>query len=346
MANFRQKLAEQAANSGGSSSKDLLLINMQSPKNQGRLVFVPFTPKGYDDSVIVLNKVMEVGYQYTYKDKNDGDKEKKNSSYYRLLNREDYDDLSPEEEDHYKFLRSLGSKLNGHVFSKNKTQDREEKKKRIRFKDYVLLVGWVIEHRDLKDKLINKQCPAILAFSSSNFTAELDKQLKARDKKNNSSDWQTKLFNDNLERTMYLSIEYKLYDKDSKKIGYDVTINIEKFDDESIRYTGGDEDKGYNLHLDKFKEKLDLLKNPLHKFTNVQGRLYNQKMIDDLTERLKVLINKYCGGTYELKGGKKVDPVKVKDPMDGVEPEKKDLPKTDEEQKKESAPSGKDAWND
>jgi len=345
MSDFRSKLAEAAAgNGGGSASKELVLINMQNKKNQGSVVFVPFNPNhGKDDPIIVLNNVMEVGYQLALPDKDDKNKINKFPSWYRLLNREDYPDLTPEEVDEYKSLRAMGSKLNGHKFSKNSTQDRSERNKRIRFKNYVLLVGWVIEHRDVNGKKIHENIPAVLAFSSKNFATELDKALKARDKKAQGTEWQAKLFNANLkDRQMYLSIDYKL-SEDKNKIGYLVSVSIEKFDDETVRYTGGNEDKGYLLDLTKHEDKIKNLESPIHKFVNVVGRLYNRKMIDGLTERLHELMNKYCGGQYKLKDGKTVQPVAVKDPMEGVEDKKKDLPPTDEERKSESAG---DTWDD
>lgn len=342
MANFRQKLADAAASSGGGASKDVLLINMQNKKNQGRIQFIPFTPKGEEDSVFILNNVMEVAYQFEMKDKNDPNKKVKFNQWYRLLNREEFNDLNPEEEDHYKHLRSCGSKINSHKFSKNDKQNTEERKKRIRFKDYVLIAGWVIEHRNTDDKKINANVPAILAFSSKNFTEAFNKVLKARDSKVGGPEWQVKLFNDTYKRKMYLSIDYKLYEKESKKIGYDVSITIEKFDEETVRYTKGNDEIGYDFNLEPYKDKLAEIKFPLQKFTNVLGRLYNPKMIEGLTYRLHELMNKYCGGTYELKDNKKVDPVPVKDLMDGVKPDSKELPPTDEER----SATSRDEWDD
>lgn len=343
MSDFRSKLAEAAAGSGGgSASKELVLINMQNKKNQGSVVFVPFCPNdGKDDPIIVLNNVMEVGYQLVLKDKDNPNKVNKYPSWYRFLNKEDYPDLNPEEVDEYKVLRAMGSKLNAHKFSKNETQDRNERNKRIRFKNYILLVGWVIEHRDTNGKKLHENIPAVLAFSSKTFATELDKALKVRDKKTQGTEWQAKLFNANLkDRSMYLSIDYKL-SEDKKKIGYIVTISVEKFDDETIRYTGGNEDKGYLLDLTKYADKIKVIENPLHKFANVVGRLYNRKMVDGLTERLHELMNKYCGGQYKLKDGKTVQPVAVKDPMEGIQDKPSDLPPTDAERS-----TGADAWDD
>lgn len=334
MANFRQKLADAAASAGGNSSKDVLLINMQSKKNYGSIVFVPYVT-GDKDSVAVLNNVMEVGYvrEGTYKDEGGKEQKFKNAAWYRLLNLEDYPDLSSEEVDIYKHLRSMGSKLNGHKFSKNTTQDRQERNKRIRFKDYVLISAYVIEHRDKDGKKLHEKVPAVIAFSSKTFMQEFNKALKAKDDKaGGSTEWQMKLFNDKVKRKKYLQVSYALSDN-PKKIGYIVSVSIEDFNDETIRYTGGNGDKGYDLDLTSQKEKLDQLTDPINKFLGKNGRYFNRKEIDGLTERLHELMNKYCGGNYPLAEGKTVAAVPVKDPMDGIEEKKKDLPPTDEERK-------------
>lgn len=326
MSNFRERLESNSqSNQGGNG--DLKVINMQSKKNYGSVVFVPFTPADGSDSIAILNDVMEVMEHYTYKDSKTK-VESKGQRFIKLLNREDYGTLNADQKDTYKDLRSMGKTLHAHKFSKNQKDDRTIKNSHIRFKNYTILVGWLIEHRSASDnKIINKSCPACLVFSSRNFDAAFNDALKAKDKKAGSSEWEAKLFNNNLKKSMYLFIDYKL-SEDKSKIGYIASVSIEKFDDETVRYTDGNVN---GLDLTSHEDKLKELPNPIRAFVGLtNGSLFNEKIIARLTERLHELLNKYCGGTYELKDGKKVKTVATKDPLDYVKKDKdEDLPPED-----------------
>lgn len=336
---FRDKLANNAA-SGPQGDGKLKVINMQSKNNYGSIVFIPFNPKDGSDSVAVLNDVMEVKYHQKYQDKKT--KETKSmSTWLRLLNREDYPDLNQEELDEYKDLRAMGKKLSGHKFSKSKTEDRNMRNERIRFKNYTLLVGWVIEHTDLQKKVINKNIPAILVFSSKGFDEAFNNALKAKDEINQSTEWMVKLFNSQNVRKKYLSIKYRLRDKDDKKVGYESTVSIGDFNEETIRYTGGKEGP-----LEFTEDQMNALKeipNPINAFLGRSGRPYNAKEVEKMRNRLHELLNKYCGCNYELPDGKVVEHEEVHDPLGDVKKDPTELPPTDEEH---HAKKGNDAWDD
>lgn len=337
MASFREKLA-QSANTSGGNNRDVTVINMQSKANYGSVVFVPHSPNTGGDPVEIINDVMELAYFREGKDK-DG-KAFKSKQWYRLLNREDLGNLTPDEIEEYKDLRQMGKKLDAHKFSKSDKENRKQRQGRIRFKNYTLLVGWVIEHKDTTGKIVHKGCPALLVFSSNRFNEALNNALKAKDKKSGGIEWQAKLFNDELKKRQYISIDYKL-SEDPKKIGYEVSVSIEKFDEDTIRYTDGNEN-----YLD-LTSKADILKkisNPINLFLGYSGKLYNAKNVEKMRNRFHVQLNKYCGANYPLE-----DNIEVEDksaPIDVIADVKKsdkaDSIATDEER---AAERKDDVWD-
>lgn len=333
MGSFRSKLAASASGND-SNSKDVKVINMQSRTNYGSVVFVPFNPADKTDSVVVLNNVMELMYHNEFTDSKTK-KVTKTRRWYRLLSREDYPEITADELDEYKDLRSMASKLNGHKFSKNSKEDRRLRNSYIRFKNYTLLLGWLVEHKDKNGKIINQNCPALLVFSSKRFDEAFDKAMKARDAKLGSRDWMTRLFNDELERKRYISISYHL-SEDPKVIGYVTSVSIEDFNDETVRYTNGNES---HLDLTPYKEVLTKLDNPLNLFLYSRGNLFSAKTNANIRKRFHYLLNKYCGTNYDLHEETDPEPVPTHDPLAGLKKDDKELPPED------GSSSSKDAWD-
>lgn len=335
MSNFRDKLRESAQGRG--NTRELKLINMQNKDNYGSLVFVPIVPADGSDSVAVLKNVLEVAEEYTYKDRNNGDKEKKGKRFLRLLSLEDYSDLSKAQIDQYKEIRSKAKKLYKHEFSKSKKDNSSKRNGIIRIKDYTIIVGWVIEHRNKADKIVNQNCPALLVFSSSRFDEAFEEAMKIKDKKMGNSDWMARLFNSSLHRKMYMDINYKLSD-DPKKIGYIASISIEKFDEDTIRYTGGNSEE---LDLTSQKDKVDKISNPINLFVNNESEnFFSSKTANSIEYQLHRYLNKYCGTTYELNEGDSEEPEATHDPTDYV---KKDDPQN---LPPEDKPNNPDIWDE
>ena len=341
MSSFRDKLearAQSSGNGGSRVSNDVKVINMQSKSNYGTLVFVPIAASEGTDPVGVFNDVMQVAIT------REGNRKKDNSAYkfkewITLLNREDYPDMTAEELEEYKDLRSMGKKLNGHKFSKSKKENDKQKKDRIRFKSYTVITGWIIEHKDMNEKTVNKNCPAVLIFSSARFDEAFSKALKAKDKKFNGPEWQTRLFNASLHRKMYLSISYHL-SEDPKKIGYIASVDVEKFDEDTVRYTDGNENE---LDLTKYEDKVKLIKTPSAHFLGHGGKLYSAKSAAEMRERLHELLNKYCGTDYPLAEGKVVERVETHDPLKGVKSD--DSVSNIKTDKEKEAESSEDNWD-
>jgi hypothetical protein len=150
-----------------------------------------------------------------------------------------------------------------------------------------------------------------------------------------------KLFNSQSVRKKYLSIKYRLRDKDDKKVGYESTVSIGDFNEETIRYTGGKEGP-----LEFNEDQMNALKeipNPINAFLGRSGRPYNAKEVEKMRNRLHELLNKYCGCNYELPDGKVVEHEEVHDPLGDVKKDPTELPPTDEEH---HAKEGNDAWDD
>lgn len=338
MANFREKLAQSANSGNGSNSKDVVVINMQSKANYGSLVFVPHSPNTGGDPVEVVNDVMELAYVQEGKDK-DG-KAFKSKKWYRLLNREDLGTLTPDELEEYKDLRQMGKKFAAHKFSKSDKENRKMQQDRIRFKNYTLMTGWVIEHKDTHGKVVHKSCPALLVFSSNRFNEAFNDALKAKDKKSGGIEWQAKLFNDEFKKKQYISIDYKL-SEDPKKIGYLASVSIEKFDEDTVRYTDGNETC---LDLTKKEDLLKKIGSPISLFLGHSGKPYSSKIAEKMRKRFHVQLNKYCGANYPLEDGVEVEDKSAPvDPVAGVKKsDKADSIPTDEER---AAESKHDAWD-
>lgn len=334
MADFRSKLAASANRSNGNQrNKDFKIINMQSKTNQGTMFIVPISPIDGSDPIAILNNVLEVKDYFDGKDK-DG-KPTKMTRWLKLLDKEEYADLSSDEKALYKSLRSKGKELSNHTFNKDKRKNDEEKKKWIRNKNYTLILAYVIEHKDLNGKVINKNIPALLVFASSRLDEALDKALKAKDVTTGGQEWQTKLFNRDKLRKQFMTISYRLSDN-PKIIGYIASVSIEKFDDETTRLTNGKED---GLHMDdeKTQEMLKACTNPINIFLNIKlgEKLFKEEYMENLTNRLNKYLNKFCGQDNPV-ADKKVDPTAEK-----VKMEEKDRKLPPEN---EPAPAG-DIWD-
>jgi len=283
MADFRDKLAQRNAASG--SSKGMKVINMQSKANYGSIVFVPITGSDGSDAIALLGKVMEVKEKYTYE--KDG-KVESGERWLKVLQKDDYppSEMNAEKVAYLKNTRSKIKYMNDFSYHKDRKKSDDLRKGIVRIKNYTLLMGYCIEHTGLDGKIVNQNCPAILVFSSSRFDDAFEKALKGKDKNTGGSEWQSKLFNRDELRKMFLSIEYKL--SDSKKIiGYITSLQIEKFDDDTTKYTNGRED---GLHMEDKKEAIEACTNAIRIFTGTKSEDY---LNENSMQKLDAVIEKW-----------------------------------------------------
>lgn len=335
MADFRQKLAASVS-SNNTRSKDFEVINMQAKNNYGNMFFVPVSPSDGSDPIVVLDNVLEVLDHYKGKDR-DG-KDYSGKRWLKLLSKSEYPDLTDDEKSLYSELRTKAKTLMNHRFSKNDKKNNEIKSGLIRTKNYCLLMGYLLEHRDLNDKLIRRDKPVILVFSSNRFNDALNKSLLAKDKTTGGTEWQAKLFNRNPLRKMFLTISYKLSD-DPKIIGYIASVSIEKFDDETVRLTEGKED---GLHMEGKDDLMNQFGPILPLWLNMKPneRLFKEDHISNFQNRLHKYLNRYCGTDYTV-----FDSNEVKVTEGNKDPEVK-REKVSEELPPENDPKAKDALKD
>lgn len=338
MSDFRSKLA-QTSGSGG-SSKRLKKINMQDKRNQGTIFFVPMSPVDGTDPVAVLENVAEVKDHYTWKDKDNV--EQKGQRWLMLLSKEDYPEMDMDDVEVYKSFKAKFKQLNNHKYDKDEKKNRELKKGIIRFKNYILMFGWVIEHKDLSGKIVNKNTFALLIFASNNFKTAFNKALDAKDKTLGGTEWMVRLFNREVNnRKQFLNISYKLSD-DKKTIGYIASVSIEKFDEETIRLTNGKTD---GLDIPASEEDIATLTNPVRVFLGLapQEGYFSDRTQLRLTIRLNKQLNRYCGTDLEIPE----EPTK-EESTSSDENKDKDIPEVKRDLPKEDAPKKnvKDIWDD
>lgn len=293
MGSYRDKLKNSAA--AGSGSNSIKVINMQNKANYGSLFCVPFTPKDDKDAVTVLDGVTEVLDHYSGTDK-DG-KAYSGKRWLKLLAKSDLK-LTDEESAAYSKIKALTKKLESHTYSSNKKRNDEIKKEIIRRKSYTLLFVYVVEHKDLNGKVILKNTPALLVFSSKGFDNALDKALTMKDEASGGPEWESRLFNRNLDkRTLFLAITYRLFDKSEKKIGYNCGVTIERTSDENRRITGSKSDDTDYFNFSSTPEILEQFTNHVDVFLNLKGRSpFNDEYTDVLVSRISKYFDKYISG--------------------------------------------------
>lgn len=305
MSKFMEKLKDSAENSSNHSIK---VINMQNQKLQGSLIFVPITPADGSDAICVLNSVTEVKDYYTYKNKEG--KEEKANRWLKLLAKSDYGKLTEDEVEQYRNIKAKVKQLMNHKWHKDPKKNALLRKEWIRMKDYILLTGYIIKHTDRNGKILNKNTPAILVFSSAKFRDALYDAIDSRNKMLGSEEWQSKLFNRDELRKQFLSITYWLSDS-KDKIGYITTVSVNKFDEDTIAYTDGKID-GLHMKSDEAKKAIEACNAPAVKqwLNLTKGSLFNDEYINNFDVRMD---------KYLVKFG-------ITDPKPKDEPNNDDLP--------------------
>jgi hypothetical protein len=162
-----------------------------------------------------------------------------------------------------------------------------------REKDYVLMVGYVLKHTALNPSKKSKnfsKAPALLVFSSKNFSKALSTTLKAKSELA-GPEWIYRLANDKLvDRTHFLSINYYLMDPE-EGIGYKAVVSVENFNEDTLMLTEGKE----RLDLTGSADLLNKLISPLRMFLNLKSDdlLFNPKYLENFDKRLDYIIDKY-----------------------------------------------------
>lgn len=274
---FLSEIKEASTSKGKQFSRDVKFINMRSFDNHGTIKLVPFDGANGETAIKYLKRIATVAKQVSGT-KQDGTPYVRTKRLRFSLDPTTYGELSESQMKEFETIRAKIEKL-------------VELKKGADIKSYTLIQGYVVEHLNKEKKPILEKSVAVYSFASKKFDKALNSEFERIHNNLGGYDWVSQLVNNKLtDRKRFLDIFIEMVPGEG---GYNASVTISKFDEDTRKYTGGKD----TLDLTEHKEILDQLGAPANKFFDlpVDGPLWDQDYISELHTHVNSLLNGTAG---------------------------------------------------
>lgn len=275
---FLQDLADATSKSNKRVPKELTVLNMRSPKNQGTTLIVPISGEGKGEGAIKqLNRVAHVEKWVSGK-KQDGSEYGFVQKLYFFLDPKYYGELTEAQMQQLDRIKSMFNTANN------------GQNKGLGVHQFTIIQGLDLQHKDRSKpnpKMVYESIPALWVFESKNFEKSFQGAITNMADTMGDYEWLNEMCNRDIKRKRYFNVEFYRPDEGG---GYTANIRMGKFD-EDVAKTLTNGKVGLDLS-DKGEDFMDKFKDPIKTFLGVSQDepRFNEEYMNEIQAILTRLI--------------------------------------------------------